>query len=319
MKNCGSKFEAKGTGKISSREAVGEKETELNYNSEQWKKREEELKEKSFAKSSEEFAKDFVEEYHRNKREKTNFYRNSKEFGETVDWLDKAAKKEGFDGIYINDEEGRPAIWVPSQLLVLKKENGKEKGSIHYLGEEERRVDIGKWALGNIKKLCEVDEKLTKETMEIIMKHEKSHFLGAWLLKKEREAIEGIMEEEGEKECSKEDLGKRIIKRAKEVDEKYYPPCEMQTELQRINADYSNEEDFIESEAKKHVVLDIIQKGFDRVEKISYDADKFRNYRDFHFAFIKPEIRKKIFRRMEELRQEIMSKYKEKYKKDIPK
>jgi hypothetical protein len=246
----------------------------------------------------------------------TEFCRSFAEFKETINCLEKIAKKEGLKGIYIdkNKNDETVGIGVASQGVGLIHRNGKIVPIVY--NRDAEKVNFDKDTLQNIKDLFETDKIFAEEEIADIIKHEKQHLEGPALtvLKKQKKEIKKMVDEEvNRNDKDMTGLASAITEKSQEIWNKYYPDSEKQAELQRIiNDNFENKKDFVESEAKKHVALDIIQHGFDVIKNIKYNSETLKSYRDPHFAFIKPGIQKDIFTKMEEIRLDLISKYNEK-------
>lgn len=251
---------------------------------------------------------------------KTKKYRFSEDFCKVISVLDEIAKKNGFSGgIDINEQEvygnDKRTNVVSVNSISL---HADEKDFIIYDPKTDT-VSFGKDILDNIKYLFEIDKDLASKGIAEIIKHEKQH-------------LEGIAREITEKGKTKTqeivdieiDKGNKdtesFVNIYHEIFNDSYPKTEFMTEVQRINnniskivneGNYKDKEEiidnFIETEAKQNFVAYVIYHGIDALENINFNSKSIK-WQDSHFSFIKPNLQKRIFEQMEEMRPELIKK-----------
>jgi len=243
-----------------------------------------------------------LKDYEKRRQEITDKYKNDKNFKEILAELEKIAKSKGFEGIIIEEKQFHIANTVPDASGHILDESTADKVFVHK--ENTRSIIIGEEILNNIKNLFETDKEFAIKGFTSIIEHEKQHNEGSLqrLNVKKKDEYDKLPQN-----ADFETVASINLKNNKES----YPFEEMQTELQRINVEYKDADDFVESQANHYLTV-----------HFAYQYDSFNFYRKHGFStwkgfseessatrFIKPDLQKKIIARMEEMRQSLVEKY----------
>ncbi len=193
-------------------------------------------------------------------------YKNNEKFKETINELENIVKNAGFKGLFITTE--KDVLGVGGHRTYSFTSTSSEE-SAQKVGVYERPKDkvwFSENVLENIRELFIADKEFAKETIINIITHEKNHLLGPagkLMDKEDKEAEKEITNlETNDAQIAMEKLG--------EINKKYYPYEEKQTELQRINKYYKNLDNFIETEAKHSLTIYVIYNGFDSLKKVNF-------------------------------------------------
>lgn len=162
---------------------------------------------------------------------------------------------------------------TPFDTSDIKTEGGAKKGKIYVDNSGKLVVDSA--ATRNLNELDEKDKDLKNEGLQEIFKHEAEHLKG-----KSKKA------------------GK-------------YSAKEMMAELQKLGkGDYKNVDDYIQKQAKAHIVADVAAHGIGAMKNIKYGTgDKDIKPSGLHFDFIRPNVQKAVIDEMERTRQGLIGKY----------
>lgn len=230
----------------------------------------------------------FREKIENDDKELTDNYKKSEFFSETIENLEEIIKKEGFKGLIILPE-GNGIGTGGFRDYCISSDSAKENREVHLFRTDINKVYIGEGVLKNIQDIFEFDREFAVNGITNLIKHEKQHLSGPDL-KAEEEAIErtkcmiNLQKDEIE---DRETLGNMVI----EILGEDYSQRELQAELQRVNANYKNIDEFIESQARFHVFMDVVFYGLNHLESIEYNPEKDK-LRDVHFGFVKEKIEK---------------------------
>lgn len=241
-------------------------------------------------------------DYEKRRQEITDKYKNDKNFKEIFAELEKLAKNEGFKSVIIEEKDFRIANTVPGASRRILDESTEDK--VFLYTEKTKAILIGERVLGNIKNLFETDKEFALRGFTSIFKHEKQHDAGPLQRFNEKQLDRYA---KLPKNADFNAVASINIKDNKEL----YPFEEMQTELQRINVEYKDIDDFIEAQANHYMALDFIYQpdSFNFYRKHRFGTDKGFSEESSATRFIKPELQKKIIARMEEMRQNLVEKY----------
>jgi len=247
-----------------------------------------------------------------------------KSYEEAMKEIEGFAKEEGFEGLDI-DRSGRSHISTNRYGFTKDSDDSSNWIKAEYDTPENKRVVIGEENLKNFDEWMQTDSKESKESIQDIFKHEAQHPKGPAKKSsnKESKEIKKRLEEE-EIKIVKGEPAKTPSQITKEEHDKFYSGrdtqgrgYEMQTELQRINEDYKNIDDFIDTQARMKLGIDISNKGLGYISKNPYAPENADDILPVeHYNFIKPELKKKVVSRLEEMREDLADKYEIKKNKD---
>ncbi|MCK5084364.1 MAG: hypothetical protein KAQ64_01805 [Candidatus Pacebacteria bacterium] len=258
-------------------------------------------------------AKNFRNKIEKDDRELTDKYKESESFSETIKDLEEIIKREGFKGLVILPE-GNGIGTGGFRDYCISGDNIEDR-IINLFRTDIEKVYIGEGFLKNIQDILKFDREFAVNGITNLIKHEKQHRSGPDL-RAEEEAIkrtERVVNSQKDEIEDRRTLGKLIIETLSED----YSQRELQAELQRVNANYKDLDEFIDSQARFHVFMDVINFGIDNLDNFEYDPDK-DELRGVHFGFIKEkiendgkeiELHKVIIKRMKEVKKDLDEKW----------
>lgn len=249
---------------------------------------------------------------------------SKKSYGEAIKEIEDLAEKEGFEGLDI-DRSGRVHISTNRYGFAKDSEDSSNWIKAEYDTHDNKRVVIDEKNLKNFNEWMQTDSKESKESMQDIFKHEAQHLEGPAKKSSDKEGkeIKKRLEEEDVK-IIKGEPAETLSQIVEEEHGRFYGGrdtqgrgYEMQTELQRINEDYKNIDDFVNTQARIKLGVDVGSKGLDYISKNPYileNADDILPIQ--HYNFIKPELKRKVVSRLEEMREDLADKYEIKQNRD---
>ena len=258
-------------------------------------------------------AKNFRNKIEKDDRELTDKYKESESFSETIKDLEEIIKREGFKGLVILPE-GNGIGTGGFRDYCISGDNIEDR-IINLFRTDIEKVYIGEGFLKNIQDILKFDREFAVNGITNLIKHEKQHRSGPDL-RAEEEAIkrtERVVNSQKDEIEDRRTLGKLIIETLSED----YSQRALQAELQRVNANYKDLDEFIDSQARFHVFMDVINFGIDNLDNFEYDPDK-DELRGVHFGFIKEkiendgkeiELHKVIIKRMKEVKKDLDEKW----------